>query len=117
MPQSAFAKQMAQKRGKELVNRKVLGPKREPPDVFVKIAKAGREGYQWILVNPCPFCGRKHRHGAGNIRENNPEKYLGFRIAQCNLINPLVAGRVWRYFGAPMLPAYKMIREDKGVSL
>ncbi|BBO76919.1 hypothetical protein DSCW_43360 [Desulfosarcina widdelii] len=37
---------------------------------------------QWIVPR-CPWCGKRHVHGAGRI-EDNPLDYLGHRTAHCH---------------------------------
>ena len=36
---------------------------------------------QWV-VQKCPYCGKKHYHGAGGKRDN-PLTFLGHRVAHC----------------------------------
>lgn len=37
----------------------------------------------WI-VDKCPYCGKKHTHGAGFSEGNvDPKEYLGHRVAHC----------------------------------
>ncbi len=42
------------------------------------------DGTQWVFINPCPFCGRKHLHGAPDGSDG------GHRVAHC----PDPAGRL-----------------------
>lgn len=39
-------------------------------------------GYLWI-VEKCPLCGEEHTHGGG-MKGENPDDYLGYRIAHCS---------------------------------
>lgn len=62
-----------------------MNPYENPPTVvhlelLSKIKIGGKES--WIVKVKCPFCGKIHKHGAGeanSIRSIN----LGLRIAHC----------------------------------
>ena len=60
-------------RGKTMSNSEVT----QPP-----LAPAKLVGHQWV-VGRCPYCGRKHYHGAGRNGED-PRKLLGHRVAHCD---------------------------------
>ena len=43
----------------------------------------------WIVPR-CPWCGKRHTHGAGRPQDN-PQDFLGHRIAHCS--NNIALGR------------------------
>jgi len=57
--------------------KKLIEEAREYP-----IAVAVLKNNQWVVQN-CPYCGKKHFHGAGGP-EDDPTKFLGHRSAHCD---------------------------------
>jgi hypothetical protein len=51
------------------------------PDAYVTI-KHYERARLWVL-HKCPICGDRHIHGAGEIGEGNPCRYLGHRNPHC----------------------------------
>ena len=47
----------------------------------VVLAYAVLKGRQWVIAR-CPFCGKRHRHGAGPP-DGDPRKFLGSRVPHC----------------------------------
>lgn len=58
----------------------------------VPVVDVIREGAQFVFVDPCPFCGDKHRHGAPAV---------GLRVANCS-----------PYAGLPK-PCYELREVDR----
>lgn len=46
----------------------------------IPVAPVELVGRQWVVLR-CPYCGRRHYHGAGGGA--NPRDYLGHRVAHC----------------------------------
>ena len=40
-------------------------------------------GSELVFLRPCPYCGQKHRHGAGNQPPSRPPWIAGHRVAHC----------------------------------
>jgi len=57
--------------------------KQKENDVIAKcyLYKNGKENQLWI-VPCCPFCSKKHIHGAGSYKDD-PKKFLSYRNAHC----------------------------------
>lgn len=36
---------------------------------------------QWWVIAKCPFCGKRHAHGAGDGED--PRRFLGSRVPHC----------------------------------
>jgi hypothetical protein len=51
----------------------------ETPLAPATVAWSSRGRYWAVVVERCPFCGRKHYHGGGD----GPEPALGHRVAHC----------------------------------
>lgn len=47
-------------------------------EAYLKINKDNRS---WV-VDKCPFCGKRHIHGAGNL-DADPDFYLGIQDSHC----------------------------------
>lgn len=47
---------------------------------FVRLVR-GKTQFLWI-IDECPFCKKKHHHGAG-LFTNNPVNFLGRRVPHC----------------------------------
>ena len=56
--------------------KKTIEEAREYPIAIVVL-----KGSQWV-VQKCPYCKKKHFHGAGG-RSDNPHNFLGHRSAHC----------------------------------
>jgi hypothetical protein len=52
-------------------------------EVRARLQLAGN-GRVWRLIEPCPFCGKHHKHTAGAGRED-PWAHLGDRMAPCRM--------------------------------
>jgi len=52
------------------------------PEVPVELVH-NRDGIRdWKFVDGCPYCGKRHHHGAGP-EGTDPGDYLGHRVAHC----------------------------------
>ncbi len=54
------------------------------PEALVRLDSDGTY-WQWVTLS-CPFCGGRHKHGAGQLNAN-PRKRLDVRVAHCKM-NP-----------------------------
>lgn len=45
-------------------------------------AHAVLKGRQWVVAR-CPFCGKRHWHGAGPP-DGDPREFLGSRVSHCS---------------------------------
>lgn len=74
--------------------RSCVGRTRLPaiPQAPVRLVRPTRRGdcYQWE-VTACPYCGRKHRHGAGD-EPDQVNRFLGHRVAHCTGYDPCGVG-------------------------
>lgn len=52
-----------------------------PPTVIPRVV-AGAEVWH-LIVDRCPFCGRKHSHGGGPVT-GDWRRLLGHRVADCH---------------------------------
>ena len=59
-----------------------------PPSAPVRLVRPRRRGcaYTWEVIR-CPYCGKTHRHGAGEIRDQ-VSRFLGHRVAHCDRPGP-----------------------------
>lgn len=62
------------------------------PQAPVRLVQPTRRGgcYQWE-VTTCPYCGRKHRHGAGD-EPDQVNTFLGHRVEHCTGHDPCGVG-------------------------
>jgi hypothetical protein len=54
---------------------------RDIPVVEVSLRRGPRNN-SWI-VKKCPYCGKRHEHGAGRS-DQNPGEFLGGRVSHCS---------------------------------
>lgn len=55
----------------------------EPIPVASVTLRHHRDGISdWVVVR-CPYCGKRHTHGAGRRGVDDPRALLGSRVAHC----------------------------------
>ena len=52
-----------------------------PPTAFVELSAVNPGFRQWVVLC-CPYCAKRHAHGAGSITQD-PYTFLGHRAAHC----------------------------------
>jgi hypothetical protein len=72
------------------------------PDAPVRLIPPERpkskfDGFTWEVIK-CPFCGKKHQHGAGGDI-NEVDSFLGHRISHC--------------FDDSLAGSYNLVRADQ----
>lgn len=50
----------------------------------LRTVQDGRKQVNLWVIEDCPFCHKKHTHGAGRPGVDDPRSYLGHRVAHCD---------------------------------
>ena len=57
------------------------GQNRTIPNALAEL-EVGAGQFSW-RVKICPFCQKGHVHGGGLLGQDDPRRFLGFRVAHC----------------------------------
>lgn len=79
-PATAFARQLAAAYKRRAASGTAKGSGLMP-NGQIPLAPARLIGRQWVVTR-CPYCERKHYHGAGPV-ETDAREHLGHRLAHC----------------------------------